>query len=487
MPTVAHRPLRCCAAMILFAGSAALAEWQPPTVLPGYTGTYQLGYPQVAIAENDGSVAVAWEEGGGEPWVAVRSGRSGGWQALQVGPAFGYRPQVAMNAAGDLATVWIGSDRISVRYRPAGGPWESAALLEQPTSNVAARVAINAAGDVLVAWVGRNEAATQYEVHAAFRPQAGPWPATGSFDRLGATDSFGDLAVALDDDGVGVAVWTTTYATVGGNQTASVLRASTRTTGGSWSLPTDLSPRGEEGTFACSSGLPVPFPDARLPSLALDRESGELAIAYAFDPTGIELLDIDGELGCGPYEADRGVRLAAGSSVSLPVGGADLGSWVEKGPEVSLADGTVAVAWRRCEENGVLSCEGSLQAGVAPLGVTPAISVNEVVSPSSGSPLRSFGVAATTGGEGFLVRDVLGSGAGWEMTAGVVAAAPVPLADGLSAMNRDSVAMASTAGGYAVAVLLASGSTVLLAENLPLIFRDGFESGGLAAWSAGGG
>jgi hypothetical protein len=473
------------AASLLVTGGGAMAEWQPPAAVPGYTGGFQLGYPEIRVAE-DFSVAVAWEENGGEPWVARREGLHGGWLALQVGPAFGYRPRIAMNAAGDLAVVWIGSDRTSVRYRPAGGPWESAALLELGNPDIAARVAINAAGDVLVAWIGIDEKATQYEVHAAFRAKAGPWPATGEFETPGgAANLLGDLDVGLDDDGLGVAVWTTTYATIDDLHSPSVLRGALRGVGGGWSAPTDLSPRGEEGEMLCAEDLPVPFPDARQPRLAVDPASGDLALAYVFDPTGVEVLTIDGELACGPVAADRGVTLGAGSTTSLPVGGAQLGTWVDDPPEVSLVDGTVALAWRRCEDNGVLSCELSLQAGVAALGTPPALSVDTVLSTTGGSALRSFGVAATAGGGGFLVHDEVGSGKGWEMAAGVAAAPPASLRDQLSGMNGDTVAVVATPSGYAVAALLATDRKVYLAEVWPWLFRDDFESGAFDFWNPG--
>lgn len=473
------------AALALGAGVLA-ADWKTPVAIPGYTGNFALGYPEVSVAP-DHSIAVAWEENGGEPWVATRTGASGGWSALQVGPSFGYRPRIAMNAAGDLAVVWIGSDRISVRYRPAGGAWEPTALLELDPADVAARVAINAAGDVLVAWIGLDDLATQYEIHAAFRAKSGTWPATGSYELVGGpANLLGELDVALDDAGQGAVVWTTSYAVIGGesNNQLSVLRGATRAPGGPWSAPGDLSPRGEEGAIPCDENLPVPFPHAAAPRLGTDPASGAVVVAYAYDPTGVSREQADGEWHCSWYSPeDRGVTLGAGTTVALPSGGIPLGEWQVGAPRVALAGETVTVAWAHCEENGVVTCELGLHSGVGTLGSTPALSVDVVLDSGAigAGAVGDFEVAASGVERGFLAHDYLASASGWEMEPGI-SSSPVALRDGLSGMGGDTVAVTATRPGHAVAVLLGSDRKVYVVETF--LFRDGFESEDTGDWSS---
>ncbi len=460
----------------------ANGDWTTAQRIPGFTGSFAIYSPKVAVAR-DGSMAVGFSQNGGSVWLSARA-RGGTWTTLHLNPgSTGDDPSPVMNGRGDLAVVWTGENSIFVRYRPAGDAWESTAVLEAGNSGIstAARIAMNDAGDVLVGWLAYDELAMEYQVHTAFRAKTGPWPATGSFEVAGRpTDVFGIPDIALDDDGNGVAVWSTTYAWVEDEPSlgAAVLRGATRPPGGPWSAGVDLSPRGPEGAIPCGPGfpsLPTTYPT---PQLAVDPATGDLALGTPFDPSGVIL---DGQ-DCRRSQEDTGILFATGTTLSLPAGGTLYGEWLDSGPVLALQSGVVSVAWREvCLEFRGGSCASRFRSAVAPLGSTLGFSLD------SPRPIPAFDVAVAGGRALVVASDWTAPSpnphpaVAWELLPGVVAGEPATLLANSGPIGAP-VAVASNSTGHAAAAITAPDRRVYVAELL--LFGDGFEAGTTASWTS---
>jgi hypothetical protein len=167
----------------------------------------------VVAVDDQGEAVAAWRWSDGAFLVvqaAVRS-KEGVWSTPEVLSAPGRstsQPQVAMDAIGNALVAWLRNNgswtAAQVASRPVGGTWE-------PVQNLAERgggarrldLAMNAKGDAAVIWVqGRLEAVA--DLLAALRPAGSRrWsraPVTEGWDGL-------EARIALDEQGNATAVW----------------------------------------------------------------------------------------------------------------------------------------------------------------------------------------------------------------------------------------------------------------------------------------
>lgn len=143
-------------------------------------------------------------------------------------------PDLAMDALGDMTSVWYRYDgsnyRVQTAYRPAGGTWGVGLNLSPAGQNARSpHVAMDPAGDTIATW--RRYDGSNYVIQAATRPLGGSW----SIATLSAPgQSARQPAVAISINGVGAAVWRR-Y-----DGTNDVIQADVFS-GGAWGAPVTLS------------------------------------------------------------------------------------------------------------------------------------------------------------------------------------------------------------------------------------------------------
>jgi hypothetical protein len=146
-------------------------------------------------------------------------------------------PDVAIDAAGNAIAVWRlegGNDIVQAAVRPAGGDWADPDDLSGAGEDAGEpAVAMNDAGEAVAVW--RRLDGTKDIIQAAVRPAGGDW--ADPDDLSDASQNAAEPAVAIDEAGEAVAVWT-----------RGIIQASTRPAGGEWADPDDLSAAGQHGT-----------------------------------------------------------------------------------------------------------------------------------------------------------------------------------------------------------------------------------------------
>ena len=146
---------------------------------------------------------------------------------------------VAMDPQGDAVAAWVryepGASTIVTESRPAGGSWEAPVEVPSPAINQQPQLYFDDAGEAFLLW-RRLENAEAHVVFAS-RPPGGSWSEPQQLSASGGGAQEGQLAVG--PGGSLVAVW---YRSDGSNY---VIQATERPPGGSWSEPVDLSKPGE--------------------------------------------------------------------------------------------------------------------------------------------------------------------------------------------------------------------------------------------------
>jgi hypothetical protein len=275
------------------AGSASAAGWLEPEDISAANEVVD-GRPQVAVDAGGNAVAIWERHVGGEEIVEATERPAGGeWsepEVISLPGEEGEQSQVAIDAAGNAIAVWVTGDGIGgfvVRsaVRPPGGAWaepedvsdsisaagspmlaidavseavavwtafDSGDVLVQGavlstdgewsepddlspagqdvTPLEAPDVAIDAAGNAIAVWKleGSNDI-----IQAAVRPAGqDDWAAPDDLSDAG--QDAGEPAVAMDEAGEAVAVWTRLDGT-------DTIQAAVRPADGEWAAPDDLS------------------------------------------------------------------------------------------------------------------------------------------------------------------------------------------------------------------------------------------------------
>ena len=222
-------------------------DWSDPVVIsaPGeeVPSNVQIGLDAVgnsvavwSVFDSGGAIRTASRPAGGE-WSAPED--------LFVGN--GRTPQLAMNAAGDAVAVWSGFDGVDdevtwVAVRPAGGDWSAPEELSvaDESDGFFPQVAIDAAGNAIAVW--QRFDLPQDAVQAAVRPAGGDWSAPDTISETG--EDARSPRIAMNAAGAAVAAWSL----IGGG-----IRAATRPAGGDWSAVEDVSAAGFESELAIDS------------------------------------------------------------------------------------------------------------------------------------------------------------------------------------------------------------------------------------------
>jgi hypothetical protein len=238
---------------VLFAAPAAASPaWLPPTELSA--GGHDASEPVISMDEAGETVAVWQRQSESEIGEVVQgSTRSPGhsFSAPFELAAASSEQALAMTPSGEAVAVWRhfdladeGDYKIQAAYRPPGGsfstPFDVAA-----TPNAAIpqniHVAVDAAGDTVVVWAQQEPGAISV-VKASVRPAGGSFtaPSTISPTPVVSGHSARDPRIAIDAAGEAVAVWT--YE----NGKNDVVQAARGSLSGGFSAPAELSSPGQE-------------------------------------------------------------------------------------------------------------------------------------------------------------------------------------------------------------------------------------------------
>ncbi len=217
--------------------------WSAPTTLSAKRSF--ANEPQIAIDDGGEAVAV-WErypfiEGASRPpggaWSAPskvsKKGRSGGF------------PDLAINGAGEAVAVWDSYDStgnapiIQSASRSPGGNWTARANLSAVRQEAAfPQVAIDATGAAVVVWESKFTV-----IQSVSRPPGGRWSAVQNLSRVPRRPTAlsapfaGDPQIAVNAAGEAVAVW----------DRDAVIQSASRSPGGTWSKPTNISAKSAIG------------------------------------------------------------------------------------------------------------------------------------------------------------------------------------------------------------------------------------------------
>jgi hypothetical protein len=261
-------PLCLLLAVLGAAPAAAAPAWLGPVGLS--TTTRDAYAPQVAVDPRGNAVAV-WRRSSatGDRVQSSTRAAGGDWQApvdLSAPGAIGFDPQVAVDPHGDAVAVWQrydDADNLIVQgtARPAGGAWQPPVDLSAAGQNaVGVQVALDALGNAVAVWQrfdGADDVA-----QSATRPAGGSWQAPADLSAAGQPAAAAQ--VAFDARGNAVAVW---QRFDGAND---VVQSATRTAGGAWATPVDLSAPGHSALRA---------------QLAVDPQGDAVAIWQRHDGT----------------------------------------------------------------------------------------------------------------------------------------------------------------------------------------------------------
>lgn len=296
---------------------SAEGTWSAPVMLDDVTlgakGAAQ--YLQLACATTGACLALwqrydpgfTWESG---VWAATYLPASG-WMTpvlLDGGPA--NLGPVVLAASPDLTAIamWPSLDGVLAarRFTLAGG-WETQAVVEAQGATMRPALAMNATGDTVAVWAtsGHNPSVNVYDVYAArFEPGAGwtvPEPIEDDVE-----SAYYYPAVAVDPDGVALAVWSQGELTRwnrclpgAGWGTAASLAATSASMYGLAAGPTGAllvyRASTEDGSrtawYAPASSwstvalAPFQIPHFTVPAIALSP-AGERAVAWAGAPLG---------------------------------------------------------------------------------------------------------------------------------------------------------------------------------------------------------
>ena len=203
--------------------------------------------PQIAV-DARGDAVVDWQRFDGTNFIAQAAERlaaSGVWQApvdLSVAGQSADLPAVAVTPDGTAVAVWErfdGADEIAqAALRPTGGVWQSPVDLSAPGQNANnVEVAVDARGDVAAVWVCSN--GINGIVQATVRPAGtGGW--TSPVDLSVTGQSAAIPQIALDSQGDAIVTWERS------NGSNEIVQTAVRQAGATfWRAPGDLSAAGQ--------------------------------------------------------------------------------------------------------------------------------------------------------------------------------------------------------------------------------------------------
>jgi hypothetical protein len=108
---------------------------------------------------------------------------------------------VATDADGNSAAVWLAAGEVRAAFRPRGGPWGASESLDPGTTLVNAdpRVEVQPNGEFVAAWVADRVVIDDgYPIRFARRPAGGDWTGAQTIDGIGCCPALGELMATAD-------------------------------------------------------------------------------------------------------------------------------------------------------------------------------------------------------------------------------------------------------------------------------------------------
>jgi hypothetical protein len=227
------------ASLLIFAQAAA-GELKPDTISPNHRSGSQ---PQLA-SDGSGDVVAVWRDvdDNAESIRAAFRPRNGSFGDSETisGPAVAAEsPRVAMDRLGNAVAVWhvstTGRDSVvQAAIRPAGGAWTAPQALSDTNEPAFGPDVAIEAGRMTAVWVARHE--WRPVIQTASRTMAGLWTLPSTIS--GPVGGSYAPTVALDDNGGAVAAWQWW------DGSYRRIEAATRSSDGAWSKPEELSAPG---------------------------------------------------------------------------------------------------------------------------------------------------------------------------------------------------------------------------------------------------
>jgi hypothetical protein len=178
-------PVIACLAPLFVPTLAAAATWIPPVDLATPSEFSVWGpRPEIAISGGGGGVAIWPQLQGLGTLEAANMSLTGTWgPPVELAPnEWGQReePELAMNEAGEAVAVWkqFEQSTIVARVRTPSGEWGSQETLSPEGSPYGeVDVAVGPAGEAVAAWsqIPRFGSNSEYRIESSFRPAGGHW------------------------------------------------------------------------------------------------------------------------------------------------------------------------------------------------------------------------------------------------------------------------------------------------------------------------
>jgi hypothetical protein len=244
-------------------------NWSEPIdlSLPGYNAFLP------AISVNDhGDVVVVWTRfNGANHVVQVATCPVGGrWSepvTLSTAAQDAIQPQVDLDANGNAVAIWVrfnGSNFIiqSSSYTAAGGFWSTPIEVSLEGQDAYfPQISIDFFGNAHAVWMRSN--GSNYLIQSALMDSKGAWSEPVNISEEGQDAAAPELNV--DASGNAIAVW------MRSNGINFIVQASTCPSGGSWSVPIDLSAAGQDSTY---------------PEMAIDGNGNPVVVWIVHDTLG---------------------------------------------------------------------------------------------------------------------------------------------------------------------------------------------------------
>lgn len=201
--------------------------------------------PQIALDPQGGATAVWEEEYSGAIESSTRSS-AGTWSmpvTLSANGVVGDWPQVAVDSQGNATAVWAGrasnSRRIQTATRPAGGTWSAPVSISKAGHRHVQdpQIAVSPQGEATAIWQRSN--GSYLVVQSATRSAGGGWSRPVDIT-TGHGRGGQHLQLVVDSWGYATAIWEG-YDTGPGPGPDFAIQAAKHPPGGAWSRPTDLS------------------------------------------------------------------------------------------------------------------------------------------------------------------------------------------------------------------------------------------------------
>jgi hypothetical protein len=215
--------------------------WSAPTSISASRQGMHVAEPQIAIAPSGEAVAVwglqKFENKHEYPHRVIQAASrppGGIWSApatISTGVNTANEPQIAIDDAGEAVAVWRQFPFVESASRPPGGAWSAPSKLsEKRRSGDFPDLAINGAGEAVAVWDSYDSTGNAEIVQSASRPPGGAWSAPTNLSKVRQQAAFPE--VAIDAASEAVVVWESNFV---------LIQSVSRPPGGRWSAVQNLS------------------------------------------------------------------------------------------------------------------------------------------------------------------------------------------------------------------------------------------------------